>query len=94
MKRQDRTLRIALGVAAVITALTTVAWRQSAARETMEQLADLERELTLAVDERELLARDLMVKEGRVWVGEQAAARLQMRAPSEHEVQFLPGVAP
>lgn len=93
MRAKDRTVRIALGAAAVVAALTMVALRQSAARETMQRLADLDRELTLGIDERETLARNLMVKEGRAWIGEAAGARLGMRAPTENEVQVLAGVA-
>jgi len=92
MRQRDRTVRIALGAAAVLAALTTVAWRQSSARETMQQLAELERQLELADDRREILARELMVKEGRAWVLEEAARRLGLRPPREAELQFLPGV--
>lgn len=81
-----------MGAAAVVAALVTVAWRQSSAREVMEELAEVERQLELAADERELLARELMVMEGRAWVLQQSGARLGMRPPREDEFQFLPGV--
>jgi len=90
----DRTTRVVLAAAALLAALTTVAWRQSSARETMKALADVDRQIELARDEREELTRELMVKEGRAWVLDEAARRLGLRAPREAEVQFLPGVDP
>ena len=92
MRQRDRTVRISLGAAAILAALTTVAWRQSSARETMQHLAEVERQLELAMDQREILARNLVVIEGRAWVLEEAAARLGLRPAREAEVQFLPGV--
>lgn len=94
MRALDRNGRVVLSVAAVLAALTTVAWRQSSARGTMKALADLERQIELARDEHEELARDLMVMEGRNWILSEAQRRLGLRSPREAELQFLPGVGP
>ena len=94
MRGLDRSGRVVLSVAAVLAALTTVAWRQSSARGTMKALTDLERQIELARDEREDLARTLMVMEGRNWVLVEAERRLGLRSPREAELQFLPGVGP
>ena len=83
--------KVILCIAATLAALSAVAWRQSTALETMEELESVKRELALAADEREELTRRLMLMEGRPWVGEQAAERLGMRSPSEREVMILPG---
>ena len=78
-------------LAVVLVSLTTVAWRQSTTRETMEELAAAERELAIAVDEREELSRELSAMETRPWIGAEAARRLGMRAPTENEVVIAPG---
>jgi hypothetical protein len=85
---------VVLSVAAILAALTTVAWRQSSARGTMKALTDLERQIELARDEQEVLSRDLMVKEGRNWILAEAERRLGLRPPREAELQFIPGVGP
>ncbi len=78
-------------LAVVLASLTMVAWRQSTARETMEELAAAERELAIAVEGREALARELAALETRPWIGAQAAKRLGMRAPTENEVVIASG---
>ena len=94
MRGLDRSGRVVLSVAAILAALTTVAWRQSSARGTMKALTDLERQIELARDEQEVLSRDLMVKEGRNWILAEAERRLGLRPPREAELQFIPGVGP
>ena len=91
MKKRNLLPQAVLLLVVVPTSLTAVAWRQSTARETMEALAAAERELAIAIDEREELARDLAAMETRPWVGAEAARRLGMRAPTENEVVIASG---
>ena len=91
MKKRNLLPQAVLLLVVVPTSLTAVAWRQSTARETMEALAAAERELAIAIDEREELARDLAAMETRPWVGGEAARRLGMRAPTEEEVVIASG---
>lgn len=91
MSRKGSVGRAVLALAAVVGALTLVAWRQSTARETMAALDDVVRELALAADEREELARRLVVIEGRSWIGAEAARRLELRPPTEREVVIPSG---
>ena len=72
-------------------ALTVVAWRQSTTRETMEEIGRLSRELAVAADEREELARDVLGLEQRPWVVAEAARRLGLRPPREDEVVITSG---
>lgn len=74
-----------------LASLTAVAWRQSTTRETLDELDGIERELAVAIEEAEGLARDLHAIETRSWIGAQAATRLGMRAPSEQEVVIVSG---
>ena len=78
-------------LAAVLASLTAVAWRQSTTRETLEELTAAERELAIALDEREELARELASMETRQWIGGEASERLGMRAPTEKEVVIASG---
>ncbi len=80
-----------LALAVVLASLTAVAWRQSTTRETMEELDAVYRELAVAVEKREELARALAAMETRPWIGVEAAKRLGMRAPSENEVVIVSG---
>ncbi len=83
--------RAVLVLAAVLASLTVVAWRQSTTRETLEELAGAERELAIAIDARDELARALAAMETRPWIGAEAARRLGMRAPAENEVVIASG---
>ena len=76
---------------AFLAALTAVAWRQSTTRETMVEIQRLTRELAVAADEREELARELVSLEGRPWIGAEAALRLGLRAPRDQEVVITGG---
>lgn len=83
--------RVVLVLALYAAALTVVAWRQSTTRETMEEIGRLSRELAVAADEREELARDLVGLEQRPWVVAEAARRLGLRPPREEELVFTSG---
>lgn len=72
-------------------ALTMVAWRQSTTRETIEEIGRLSRELAVAADEREELARDVLGLEQRRWVVAEAGRRLGLRPPREEEVVITSG---
>jgi len=74
-----------------LAALTVVAWRQSTTRETMAEIQRVNRELAVAADEREELARELVGIEGRPWIGAEAARRLGLRAPRDREVVIVAG---
>ncbi len=91
MKDRAVTGRAIFALAAVLTSLATVAWRQSTARETMEALDRLARELAVAADQREELARRLVVIEGRPWISTEAARRLGLRPATEREVVIPSG---
>lgn len=91
MSKKSSVGRAVLALAAVVGALTLVAWRQSTARETMRALEDVVRELALAADEHEELVRRLVATEGRSWVGAEAARRLGLRPPTEREVVIPSG---
>lgn len=86
--------RAIFALAILLASLTAVAWRQSTTRQTMEDLHAVERELALATDEREELARELAGLESRLWIGAEAAKRLGMRPPSEQEVVITSGGTP
>ena len=91
MTRTIRVGRAVLVLALYLLALTVVAWRQSTPRETMEEVGRLTRDLAVAADEREELARDLLALEQRQWVVGEAARRLGLRPPREDEVVFTSG---
>ncbi len=87
-------VRIVQGVLALTlyaVALTVVAWRQSTTRETMAEIGRLSRELAVAAEKREELARDVLGLEQRRWVVAEAARRLGLRPPREEEVVFTSG---
>ncbi len=75
----------------MLAALALVAWRQSTTRETMQRLQDVERELAIAADERETLVRRLTQIEARPRVAAEAARRLGLRPPNDHEVVIPAG---
>ena len=85
--------RAVLVLALFAGALTMVAWRQSTTRETMEEIDRLSRELAIAAEEREGLARDLLGVEQRRWVAAEADRRLGLRAPREEEMVFISGAS-
>ena len=83
--------RAVLVLALYAGALTVVAWRQSTTRETMEEIGRLSRELAIAAEKREELARDLLGVEQRPWVVSEAGRRLGLRPPREEEMVFMTG---
>ena len=83
--------RAVLVLALYAGALTVVAWRQSTTRETMAGIDRLQRELAIAAEEREELARDLLGMEQRTWVVAEAGRRLGLRPPREEEMVFMTG---
>ena len=91
MTRKARTGRVIVALVAYAVALTAVAWRQSTAWETMQEIDRLSRELVVADDEREEMARVLQGLEDRRWVVEEAGRRLGLRPPSEEEVVIVSG---
>ncbi len=91
MTARARMGRVVLMLTLYAAALTVVAWRQSTTRETMEEMGRLSRELAVAADEREELARDLLGLEQRPWVVAEAGRRLGLRPPREEELVFTSG---
>ena len=91
MTARARMGRVVLMLTLYAAALTVVAWRQSTTRETMEEIGRLSRELAVAADEREELARDLLGLEQRPWVVAEASRRLGLRPPREEELVFTSG---
>ena len=86
MSRGRRAWRAVFALTAVLAALAAVAWRQSTTRETMEELDRAERDLAVALDEREKVARDLLAIQSRGWVAAEAARRQGLRPATEREV--------
>lgn len=91
MSRKPRARQAVFALAAVLAALAAVAWRQSATRETMEALDRADRELAIALDEREEVARELLGVEGRGWIAGEAGRRLGLRLPTQREVIITSG---
>ncbi len=91
MTVRGRMGRVVLVLTLYAAALTVVAWRQSTTRETMEEIDRLSRELAVAADEREELARGLLGLEQRPWVVAEAGRRLGLRPPREEELVFTSG---
>ena len=92
MSRPLRLWHAAVVIAAHGMALAAVAWRQSAARETMADIATLADEIVVAADRRDELERELLRMDRR-WVVEEAGRRLRMRPPTEEEIVIAPGGA-
>ena len=91
MNRKAGTGRVVVALLAYAAALTAVAWRQSTTRETMGEINRLSRELAVASDLREELAREVLDLEERRWVAAEAYRRLGLRPPSEEEVVIASG---
>lgn len=94
MNRRPRAGRVVLAIAAVLAALAVVAWRQSATRETMQDLDRADRELAVARDELEEVRRELVAVESRRWIAAEAVRRLGLRPPTQREVILTSGGAP
>lgn len=91
MSRLSGPSLVALAVAALLAALTLVAWRQSRAMEALAELEDVRRETTLVLSERVELERRIQFLESRQRVVPEARARLGMHTPDASEMYFLHG---
>lgn len=85
--------RAVFALTAVLAALAAVAWRQTTARGTMQELERADRELAVALDDREEVVRELMAIESWGWVAGEAARRLDLRPPTQREVIITAGGA-
>jgi len=83
--------RAACAISAMVSALALVAWRQSTTREVMQELQEIGRDLAIAADEREELARRATQLEARPRIAVAAAERLGLRPPSDYEVVMPAG---
>ena len=84
---------VALAMAALLGALTLVAWRQSRALESLAELDTVRSEVSLALAEREELDRRIRRLESRAHVVE-AASRIGMHTPEASEIVYLTGGQP
>ncbi len=89
--RLNTTSLVALAVAALLTALSLVTWRQSRTREALADLDEIQRQVSLVEAERSELQRRIQVLESRSRVVTEARERLQMRTPGSEEIVFMPG---
>lgn len=85
---------VALGVAALLAALSLVTWRQSRALESLAELDGIRRERSLARAELSELNRHVQHLESRARVVPEARARLGMHVPSDDEIVHLRGDLP
>ncbi len=91
MRRLAGTSLVALAVAALLAALSLVAWRQARALETLEELDGVRRELALEEAERGELQRRVRHLEGRGYVVARARELIGMRMPGASEIVILAG---
>lgn len=94
MKRLSRPSLVALAVAALLASLTLVTWRQSRALEALADLDHARSEVSMAIAERDELARRIQRLESRAHVIEEAARRLGMRTPEASEIVYVTGDTP
>ncbi len=85
---------VALGVAALLAALSFVTWRQARVLEALAEVDRLQRELSLVEAERGELSRSLQFLETRGRVVPEAREQLGMRSPEASEIVILPGGGP
>lgn len=86
--------RIALALAALLGALSLVAWRQAQAIEMLTLIDGMERELTLTQSEQVELERRIQVLSSRGHVVPAAQAQLDMHLPAAEEQVLLDRVGP
>lgn len=79
----------ALGMAALLGALSLVTWRQARALEVMAEVERVEREISLVQAERAELERRILILESRNHVLVAARERLGLRPPAASEIVFL-----
>lgn len=87
-------LRIGLAIAALLGALSLVAWRQAQAMEVLTLVDGLERELTLTRAEQVELERRIQALTSRSYVVPTARTQLGMRLPSAGEQVLIEMVGP
>jgi Flp pilus assembly protein TadB len=83
----------ALGLAALLLALSMVTWRQSRAREAMAELDRLQREISLVQSERAAMERRIQILESRRHVLPAARERLGLRVAEAGDMVFLAPVS-
>lgn len=91
MKRLSGSSLVALAVAALLASLTLVAWRQGRALEGLAALDAVRTEVSVAIAERDELARRIQRLESRSHVVEVAEQRLGMHTPEAAEIVYLTG---
>jgi cell division protein FtsL len=79
----------ALGLAAVLAALSFVTWRQSRAREVLAEMDRVHREISLVQAERAELERRIQTLESRGHVVPTARERLGLVTPDAAEIVLL-----
>jgi cell division protein FtsL len=89
-------LLVTLATALLLAALSLVTWRQTRALESLAELDQLRREVSLLTAERTQLANRIQALESRGRVVAEAGERLGMRRPNDMsgEIVFLSGVRP
>ena len=93
MNRLSAASRAALAIAALLAALSLVAWRQARAFEALGELDQVRRQISLAEAERAELYRRLQYLESRGRVVPAARERLGMKTPEASEIVMLNGEA-
>jgi cell division protein FtsL len=94
MSRLSGPSLVALASAALLAALSLVAWRQTRAVEALAELDRVRRETSLVMAERSELVRRVQVLESRGRVVPEARARLGMHTPDASQVVILFGEGP
>jgi Flp pilus assembly protein TadB len=79
----------ALGLAALLLALSMLTWRQSRAREAMAELDRLHREISLVQAERAALERRIQILESRMHVVPTAREQLGLRRAESNDIVLL-----
>ncbi|MFC1661500.1 hypothetical protein ACFL3S_08640 [Gemmatimonadota bacterium] len=91
MKRMAGTSLFALAVAALLSSLSFVAWRQGTALSVLEDLDAVQRERSLSEAEKTELNRRVEVLESRSRVETEAWRRLNLRRPHDYEIVTYAG---
>jgi len=87
-------LFIVLAVALLLAGLSSVAWRQSRAREELAELDAVRREISLMIAERNELVNRIQSLESLGRVIPEAERRLDMRLPKDGEIVLLARTEP
>ncbi len=82
---------VALGFAALLSALSLVTWRQSRAFEALAELDRVERRLSLAESEQAELRRRIQSLDSRTRISSLAQEQLGMHRPNASEMRWLSG---